>query len=167
MDGTYKAYEEHFSKALAAEDPLLGLHVLRFTLLGQGIPYEEVQGIFVQFSKEAPLEEEPVVIAWLGLLSEHVASFLALKERLLEACRPGFSIETILGLVEALSREGKSKRQIYDVLHEFFVYVQHDRTHGDADVEVVAEVLDGLWGGGWAKGGRILPLEPDVSDASE
>jgi len=71
--------------------------------------------------------------------------------------------EKLEAKVKQLSKLGLSKLEIYTVFLEFFSYIQYriERFHLDL---IADSILDRLWGGGWDKGKKLLPNEPDICD---
>ncbi|WP_287584442.1 hypothetical protein [Candidatus Borrarchaeum sp.] len=79
-------------------------------------------------------------------------------------------MDDLVEMVYKLSKRGHSKEVIYDIFTTLHSYVYYRIEIGapkfnEYDADLIGDVvLDGLWGGGWDKGNRLLPDEPDVAD---
>ncbi|MFX1519827.1 MAG: hypothetical protein ACFFCD_07895 [Promethearchaeota archaeon] len=101
---------------------------------------------------------------------KEIEEFRPYKVELLKVLKSDNRVDALIDMVHTLSKRGHSKEAIYDIFTTLYSYVQYKYDVGapefnEYDADLIADaILDGLWGGGWDKGNRLLPDEPDVAD---
>ena len=88
--------------------------------------------------------------------------FQEYKERLFEIILDESHHDDFLNLIDILSKTGKSKKEIYDLVIEFHAEIQiDDRTKkSELIYDYLSDFMDGF--SAWGKSFKILPNEPDL-----
>ena len=164
-------YKRFFERILTAEHPAVALRDLFYQLMDEGHRHQEGFRIlrFIYWQNKRQLDQKEITEASIREMGNQIEKFYPHKDALCKAVLAKDGGESLVTEMERLSNEGLSKLDIYKIFLELFSYVQyrehihHDFQKHHSDL-IADSILDGLWGGGWDKGHRLLPDEPDVCD---
>ena len=163
-------YKRFFERILTAEHPAVALRDLFYQLMDEGHRHQEGFRIlrFIYWQNKRRLDQKGITEASLREMGNQTEKFQPYKDAFCKAVLAEDG-DALVTEVEKLSNEGLSKLDIYNIFMELFSYVQYrEQVHQDFQEHhsdfIADSILDRLWGGGWDKGNRLLPDEPDVCD---
>lgn len=164
-------YKKFFERIITAEHPATALRDLYYQLMDEEYKHQEIFRIlrFIYWQNKRQLEQKEITEAAIREMGDQIEKFHPYKDALCKAVLAQDGGTSMIMEVERLSKEGLSKLEVYYIFLELFSYIQyrelnyHDFQEHHYDL-IADYILDGLWGGGWDKGHRLLPDEPDVCD---
>jgi len=163
--------KEDFKKSIIqSEHPISKLVDWCFSLIDEGLSRDEVSTKIDQFYREYGSTLKQDVKPHISQILEEIEDFRPYKTELLNTLKSDEKVDALVDMVYKLSKRGHSKEVIYDIFTMLHSYVYYRIETGDTefneyDADLIGDVvLDGLWGGGWDKGNRLLPDEPDVAE---
>jgi len=162
---------EDFKKSIIeSEHPISKLIDWCFFLIDEGLSNDEISTKIYHFYREYGRTLKQDIKPHISKILEEIKEFRPYKLELLKTLKSDKKVKALVDMVYTLSKRGHSKEVIYDIFTTLHSYVYYRIEIGDPefdefDADLIADVvLDGLWGGGWDKGNRLLPDEPDVAD---
>jgi hypothetical protein len=163
--------KQDFKKSITqSEHPISKLVDWCFFLLDEGLSENEISTKIHKFYREYGNTLKQDVKPHISHILEEIEEFRPYKLELLKIIKSDKKVNALVDMVNKLSKRGHSKEVIYDIFTTLHSYVYYrieieDPEFEESDADLIGDVvLDGLWGGGWDKGNRLLPDEPDVAD---
>lgn len=164
-------YKKFFERIITAEHPAIALRDLYYQLMDDGLTPQESFRILrdIYWQNKRQLDQKKITEDAIRAMRNQIEKFYPYKEVLCTAVLAKDGGKSMVMEVDRLSEEGLSKLEIYNIFLELFSYIQYrEQIYHDFEehhYDLIADtVLDRLWGGGWDKGNRLLPDEPDVCD---
>ncbi len=164
-------YKKWFQRILDAEHPNIAFRHFYFELMDEGLEAQAILGILVDiyWQNKRHLDSKGSSEKAIRDMGDQIEKFRPYKTDLIKAVLAQDGGDTMVAEVERLSKQGLSKLEIYYIFLGLFSYAQyrakfyHNIQEHQYDL-ISDAILDRLWGGGWDKGNRLLPDEPDVCD---
>lgn len=149
-----------FTEIIQTENSTRILHLMIHKLLGEGCTYDQTHWLILNWYQDYTGD------ASLGYV-KHYMKKIQRRLKVFKKHRP-----VLIGYLEAndlvnleayvyyLSALGYSKKKIYDIFNDFFVFVEYHTKYSTEQADQIADhILDRL--SGWSSN-RLLPQEPDV-----
>jgi hypothetical protein len=162
--------EDFKESIIKSEHPMIKLIDWCFVLIDEEVSNSEISTKIYKFLRDYGNTLKQDINPQIPQVIKHIKDFRLYKLELLETLKSDKKVEDLINMVYKFSERGYTKENIYDIFTMFHSYVYYRLEIGDPefneyDADLIADaVLDGLWGGGWDKGNRLLPDEPDVAD---
>jgi len=164
-------YKKFIERILTSELPRLALQDLYYQLMDEGLTPQESFRVLrdIYWQNKRQLNQKEITEESIREMGNQIEKFHPHKDALCKAVLAKDGGKSLVMEMERLSNEGLLKLDIYKIFLELFSYVQYrEYIHHDFQehhYDLIADyILDGLWGGGWDKGNRLLPDELDVCD---
>ncbi|HUY01342.1 MAG TPA: hypothetical protein VMV49_17405 [Candidatus Deferrimicrobium sp.] len=164
-------YRKFIERILHSEHPEIALTNLGYLLMDEEFAKEAIYRVLFDIFRQnlTVLKQKGIKIETIREIVDRLEKFREYKDMLCEALLLADGGVTLEAEVERLSKQELTKLEIYNLFLELFSYVQyrkelyHDFEDQHSDL-IADSILDRLWGGGWDKGKRLLPNEPDICD---
>ncbi|HAS42790.1 MAG TPA: hypothetical protein DCS93_20075 [Microscillaceae bacterium] len=149
-----------FSEIIQAENSTRILHLIIHKLLGEGCAYDQTHQLILDwyqnYTGDASLR---YVTHYIKKIQRRLKVFKKHRPILLSYLETNDFVN-LEAYVYYLSTVGYSKKKIYDVFNDFFVFVEYHTGYSTEQADQIADnILDRL--SGWSNN-RLLPQEPDV-----
>ncbi|EAY31577.1 hypothetical protein [Microscilla marina] len=152
-----------FDEILQSENATRVLHLMMHKLMGEGCSYDATHELLLVWYNhhEACLEvSQPYVYKYMRNMKRRLNN-LKKHRTLLRSYLDTHDFVALEAYVYQLSFKGVSKKKIYEIFNDFFVFVEYHHQYSTEQADLIADcVLDRL--SGWRKD-RLLPQEPDVT----
>lgn len=149
-----------FSDIVQAENATRILHVMMHKMMGEGCCYDQTHELILDwyhsYRGDAPLG---FVKHYIKKIKQRWATFKKHRQELLSYLDTN-DFAGMEAYVYHLSSIGYSKKKIYDIFNDFFVFVEYNAFYSTEQADQIADnILDRL--NGW-NSNRLLPQEPDI-----
>lgn len=149
-----------FSEIVHSENATRVLHLMMHKLMGEGCDYDAAHRLlFIWYSNHTSDFPLTQVKKYIQKVKRRLATFKKHRPLLLDYLQAN-DFTSLEIYVYWLSAQGYSKKKIYDIFNDFFVFVEYHHAYSTEQADKIADyILDRL--SGWSKD-RLLPEEPDV-----
>jgi hypothetical protein len=167
-------YKKFLERILQSDHPEIALKELGYLLMDDDSEKEAIFRVLLDIFQQnlTDLMQKGITIESIRETVDQIEKFRAYKDALCEMLRLTDADVKLEAEVKHLSEQNLTKLEIFNIFLELFSYIQyrqefsHDFEDHHSDL-IADSILDRLWGGGWDKGKRLLPDEPDICDLME
>ena len=160
MSKTIEIASRSFIEIAYAENASRVLHLLRHKLMGEGCAYDAAHELMFDwydyYGNKEPLTS---IRKYMNKTKRRAGVFRQHRSLLCKYLEAG-DIVRLETYVYTLSFQGYSKKKIYDIFNDFFVFVEYHYEYSTEQADLIADhILDRL--SGWSNN-RLLPQEPNI-----
>ena len=159
------------ARVIHSDHPTSAFKEIVYFLIDEDFSQQEILRVCMDILRQnlTPLMKKGMTLESIQEIIHPLEHFREFRASLCEALLAPDADMKLEAEVNRLSKTGISKLGIYNIFLEFFSYIQyriefyHDFEERHLDI-TADSILDRLWGGGWDKGTRLLPDEPDICE---
>lgn len=160
MSKTIEIASRSFIEIACAENASRVLHLLVHKLMGEGCNYDAAHELVFTWYDYHKCREPLTNIRKYIRKTKKRAKVFRQHRPLLCKCLETGDMAWLEAYVYKLSWQGYSKKKIYDIFNDFFVFVEYHHEYSTEQADQIADhILDRL--SGW-NNNRLLPQEPDI-----